>query len=82
MRRFLNLTYNIDARFVRLADSRGEKKRRRGDERTQHLVERRHGLDDFLGEGPPDAGGADQHGLQQGLEGLVLVRPWLLDVLE
>jgi hypothetical protein len=54
-----------------------------------HLVEGRHGLDDLLGEGAADAGGADEHrrldglrGLEQGLEGLVLVRPRLLEVLE
>uniref|UniRef100_J3M4M0 Uncharacterized protein n=1 Tax=Oryza brachyantha TaxID=4533 RepID=J3M4M0_ORYBR len=54
-----------------------------------YLVEGGHGLDHLLGEGLADAGGADEHGrlevlhgLQQRLHGFMLVRPWLLEVLQ
>ncbi|KAB8098402.1 hypothetical protein EE612_027574, partial [Oryza sativa] len=65
--------------------------RRRVGEREddRFLVEGGHGLDDLLGECLADAGSADEHGrldglhgLQQRLHRLVLVREWLLEVLQ
>ena len=54
-----------------------------------YLVEGGHGLDHFLGEGLPDAGGSDQHGwldgldgLQQGLQFFMLMSERLLEVLQ
>lgn len=54
-----------------------------------YLVEGGHGLDHFLGEGLPDAGGSNQHGwldgldgLQQGLQFFMLMSERLLEVLQ